>query len=551
MTKTRRQTPNTTIKNENEEHKNVQRLHSVKISTTDRSKITKRKASKSKSNPQPAHKVKAEPDTGTDSPPKGQEISQQQINQLIDCVVNNKMSVPKASFNVKMSYATGRYYYNIYKNDPEKKIPLPRNQLGRRTNGFSQEQIAALIKYIDDDGMSMQAASIKANLNYVTAVTYYNKYLEDPNHDIPIPINKKYPEDQVNTMIGYITSDKMNLMAAAKKANMSCAVARKHYLRFLNHANEDTSRPNIQSVTSGFHVTQDQINTLIHSIVDDKMTIQAATKKASMCHSSGSKYYQKYLNDHRIPTPRFKDNTGPGDYTQDQIKKLITYIVDDNMSLCVASKKANMTRYSAEKYCRQYLNDPNRTIPSPRVGNGYQFYTDDHIKQFIGYIVDDKMTIKAASKKASMSYTSGQKHYHKYFDDQKRTTSTAASQCAASDTVKIDPDTDKRHDETTHRCTQKQIDQLIHYIVNDKMTITAASKKANMSLPSGSKYFQHYLNSHARPTHLSHSCSKKLVAKLISSIVDDKMSVTAASKKANVSRTCAYKYYNRYLKGRL
>jgi hypothetical protein len=60
---------------------------------------------------------------------KRQKISQEQINQCIDYVVNHSMSVHKVSFKVKTRYPTERYYCSAYKNDSKKKIHVPLQEL--------------------------------------------------------------------------------------------------------------------------------------------------------------------------------------------------------------------------------------------------------------------------------------------------------------------------------------------------------------------------------------------------------------------------------------
>jgi hypothetical protein len=46
--------------------------------------------------------------------------------------------------------------------------------------------------------------------------------------------------------------------------------------------------------------------------------------------------------------------------------------------------------------------------------------------------------------------------------------------------------------------TQEQISQLLGYIADGKMSIHAASKKANMGFTSGYKYYQQYLKGQKR-----------------------------------------------------
>jgi response regulator of citrate/malate metabolism len=114
---------------------------------------------------------------------KGQKISQEQIDRLIHCIVNDNMSITKASQKVNIGRKSAIYYYNVYKNDPEKKIPLPLDQVPKI---FTREQIGNLIRYIDTDKMTVTEASAKVNLAHTSSKHYYNRYLKDPNHNIPI-----------------------------------------------------------------------------------------------------------------------------------------------------------------------------------------------------------------------------------------------------------------------------------------------------------------------------------------------------------------------------
>jgi hypothetical protein len=61
---------------------------------------------------------------------------------------------------------------------------------------YTLEQTGNLIKYINDDKMTLKEASAKANMTYHSGCYYYNKYLEDPNHNIPIPqLHQSYTQD--------------------------------------------------------------------------------------------------------------------------------------------------------------------------------------------------------------------------------------------------------------------------------------------------------------------------------------------------------------------
>jgi hypothetical protein len=138
------------------------------------------------------------------------------------------------------------------------------------------------------------------------------------------------------------------------------------------------------------------------------MSIRAASRTANFCKKSASIYYHQYLKDNNMEIPEGKYSKR---YTQDDINKLIHYIVDDKMSITEASKKANMDHNTGHKYYRKYLKDHHLDVPIRNI------ITQEQKSKMIGYIVDEKMTIKAAAKKANMSCSVGHKHYHQYLKD--------------------------------------------------------------------------------------------------------------------------------------
>jgi transposase len=103
--------------------------------------------------------------------------------------------------------------------------------------------------------------------------------------------------------------------------------------------------------------TQDDINKLIGYIIDDKMTIKAASKKANIPYSTAQRFFLRHLKEHLdISTSKYK---------QDKINELIGYIVDENMSIKAASKKANMSVETGRKYYWQYLKEHSLDVPMP------------------------------------------------------------------------------------------------------------------------------------------------------------------------------------------
>jgi hypothetical protein len=204
------------------------------------------------------------------------------------------MSITAAARKVKMSVVSAFNYYNVYKNDPEKKNPLPRNRHMHPKKHYTLEQIGNLFQYINSDKMTVKDASAKANIPYYSCKYYYNKYLEDPNHNIPIPrLYRHYTKDQKNEFIGYIINDKMTIRAASRKARMNKATGYAYYHKYFEEQNPDIATPNHIATPKCY--TQEQIKQVISFIIDDDMTISAASRKANLSKNSAGKYYRQYL----------------------------------------------------------------------------------------------------------------------------------------------------------------------------------------------------------------------------------------------------------------
>jgi transposase len=519
MVKTRSQTGNVAIKKEEEEDcKPSLHLGSVR-NTRSSDRIAKRKPSTINHRVFSAQHTKVEEDTDTKSllqsgskslnlGPKPK-ISQEQINQLISCIVVDNMSIAKASRKVNISTTSGRHYYNVYKNDPYKNIPSAPNPCVQPARLYTPEQIENLIRYISQDKMPVAQASAKANMTYHSACTYYNKYLKDPNHAIPLPIVRPYyTQDQRGKLISYIVNDKMSIVAASKKVKLSVKTGRRYYHKYFK---ENNNIPVPSHIHYRPRCTQEQIKEVISYIVKDKIAVTAAARKANMSQQSAARHYQQYLKDNNIEPPVPKKY-----FTKDEINQLIGYIVDDRMTIKAASEKANMNESTGHKHYRQYLKDHKLDLRPQKC-------TKDQINELIGYIVDDKMTLTAASKKVNMSLDTSRKYYRQYL---------------------------KEHNLDMHmpiRYTQEQKGELIRYIIDDKMPILAASKKANVSLTTGYRYYQQYLKDRNPDYSIQKVITQEQKSKLIGYIVHDKMSITAASKKANMGYTTANRHYHRYL----
>jgi hypothetical protein len=82
-------------------------------------------------------------------------------------------------------------------------VSLQKPKGGNRV--FTQEQITQLIKHIVDDGVTALAAAIKANMSYRTALTFYDKYLENSNHKNRMASPGKYcTQEEIDELIVYM-----------------------------------------------------------------------------------------------------------------------------------------------------------------------------------------------------------------------------------------------------------------------------------------------------------------------------------------------------------
>jgi hypothetical protein len=200
------------------------------------------------------------------------------------------MSFAAVARKVNIGQYSGFIYYNVYKGDPEKKIPLPRNQFIHPRKNYTQEQIGNLIKYITQDKMTIKETSEKANMDYNSCRYYYAKYLEDPNRNIPMPqFHQTYTQDQREAFIHYVINDKMSMRAASKKAKMNPGTAKDYYRKYFKVQNPDIPNPN--HIATRRCYTQEQIKEVISYIVDDKMSIAAASRKANMHRNAGKRHY--------------------------------------------------------------------------------------------------------------------------------------------------------------------------------------------------------------------------------------------------------------------
>ncbi|KAI8887159.1 hypothetical protein K501DRAFT_269130 [Backusella circina FSU 941] len=341
------------------------------------------------------------------------EYTQENIKKIIDYVDNEKMTVRDAAKRLNMGESSAYIYYNRYKNDPEKKIPIPNKKGSLGKKYATPQQIKDLIRYIVDDKLSLKNAATKAEIPYSTANAYYIKYLRHPNHEIPVPgkpcspISRRCTDDQIKLLISYIVDDKLNVSEAARKIGFAPATGRLYYRKYLNDPNRKiptAKKPKMASKCC----TPEQIKNLIGYIVHDKLSITNASLKVGITRNTGSVYYQRYLEDpeHKIPVPQ---NRQPALPTPDQITRFLGYILDDNMSIYGAGRKAGLRRHQAYIYYNIYTTEPLRVDS--------RHATDEQVTQLVGYVNDDKMTIKAAAKKVNIPYVTALRIYNECKDN--------------------------------------------------------------------------------------------------------------------------------------
>jgi hypothetical protein len=201
--------------------------------------------------------------------------------------------------------------------------------------------------------MTIKEASAKADMPYSSACQYYARYLKDPKYTIPIPqLRQCYTQEQREAFLGYIINNKMSVKAASRKAKMNPNGAKNYFHNYFNVQNPGIARPS--HIVTPKHYTQEQIQEVIGYIVDDKMSIAAASRKANFKEDSVRKYYRQYLKDNNMEIPVSKYCKR---FTQEEKDELIGYIVDDKISITTASKKVNMCGATGYRYYSAYLKD--------------------------------------------------------------------------------------------------------------------------------------------------------------------------------------------------
>lgn len=195
-------------------------------------------------------------------------VNQDQINKLIKCIVNDKMTITEAAKEAGMHIYTGRSYYKKYVEDPEHKIPLSMPTSNRCT----QQQINKIISYIVNNNMTILDAAEKTNMDMDSANCYYDIYVNDPEHKIPMAIAilsrpKGYSREEIQQFIYYILNDNMSVPEACK-----------------------------DGAPETYEYTHESIKQFIDLIdMHTKISLKEAANEIGMCHCMVQKYYDAYL----------------------------------------------------------------------------------------------------------------------------------------------------------------------------------------------------------------------------------------------------------------
>jgi transposase len=394
----------------------------------------------------------------------------------------NQSRVAKKKASAKITNIHRPHHQVKIEDETDVKSLLKTPPKSPKPKSITQNQIKRFIGYIENDKMTLAKAARKAKISDPTGQYYYSVYQNDAKKNIPVPLKKSIAQIQhineaTQRLISYIVDDKMTLLTASIKAKVSLTTARRIYTSYLkssNRSNRSLYHPRQENTNDRIskyakRCTRNQIKRLIGYIVDDDMSIMAASIKADMTHATGKKYYQLYLNNpnHDIPMPCTANTREP--CSQEKIQKLIHYFTIDRMSIKAAAEKAKISESSGRKYCKLHL----KKLLCKTPGN-----IQGRINNAINYIMKDNLTIKAAAKKANISHLTASKYYKKYMED------------------------NIQQEKTNHgnALPQEKVTTFIGYVVDDKMSIAAASKKANIGFGSGQKYYKNYVNQQKKAT---------------------------------------------------
>ncbi|KAI8884360.1 hypothetical protein K501DRAFT_312881 [Backusella circina FSU 941] len=163
---------------------------------------------------------------------KSKPRTQEQINELIGCLVNDKMTLSAASANGRISQKMSKRYYYQFQNDPNYEMSILKEKKGAPSTRCTEEQIKKLISYIVEDRISVETASMKAEVSDETGRRYYCQCLDDLNHKIPIPTRYDCTKDQIKILISYVVNDKISVPKAAERAKMCRKTALRYYTQY-------------------------------------------------------------------------------------------------------------------------------------------------------------------------------------------------------------------------------------------------------------------------------------------------------------------------------
>ncbi|KAI8876628.1 hypothetical protein K501DRAFT_288793 [Backusella circina FSU 941] len=342
--------------------------------------------------------------------------------------------------------------------------------------------------------MSVSDASKEVNMNLKTATTYYEMYMNDPEHKIPLPRRRqsnsgglKVTHDQVKALIDCIVNRGMKLGTAATTTKMQYHTAQRYYDKYMSDPDRNIPVPGYEGISPSTQHLSDKIKILIGHIVDDKLSLNAASIKAKLCPKTAKKYYTQYLQDpeHKIPVPatrNYQVSYGSKGPTFEQVVILIRHIVDDNMSVMAAAKEAGMSVETSRRYYNRYLADPNRKIPNPKEKRVFseKGCTKEQIELMISAIEEDNMSLSAAAIKVGMAINTGSMYYHMYKEDPEHKIPIPLVKGARRDPL-VQP-------------TLAQYEQFNNYMVNDHLSTRKAALKAKLVPHRAKMYYDKYMN---------------------------------------------------------
>jgi transposase len=341
---------------------------------------------------------------------KKRRVTDEKIEELIHYVEHDKMTIKDAGDKANLGTPASYKYYGLYREDPEHKTPKLGKDVRRGKRYFTYEKIEALINSIIHDKLTIDEAAKKAGIHKKTAMNYYTKYMTDPERSIPVratigsSVQKVYTQENVKKVIDYVENDKMTIRDAAKKLDMGESSAYIYYNKYKNDPNRNIPVAR-KPVNPTKCCTSEQIERVIGHIVNDKMSIAKAALKVGIGRNTASMYYRRYKEEGEIPMPENQDQKVA---TPDQVTRFLDHVLDDKMTIIDAGRQAGLRRHMAYIFYKVHKEDPLK---------GLKFTTDEQVKQLVGYVNDDNMTVKAAAEKINMPYDTALRIYSECKDN--------------------------------------------------------------------------------------------------------------------------------------